>query len=65
MDKTQDIVIIVQRLTGTHQDNIGNPFSGVLLHKQNLIQNFTCGQAANQSADAGGTEFTAHAAADL
>lgn len=48
-DKPQDIVIVIQRLAGSHQYNVGDALAGVLLHKQNLIENFAGRQASDQS----------------
>ena len=64
-DKPQDIVIVIQRLAGSHQYNVGDALAGVLLHKQNLIENFAGRQASDQSAQTRCAELTAHSAAHL
>ena len=41
-DKTYYVIIIIHRLTGSHNYNIGNPLPGISLNAVNLIQHLSC-----------------------
>ena len=65
LQKTHDVVKIIQRLPNAHEHNVGNGLAGIHLSKQHLIQHFKGLQLPHQAADGGGAEGTAHAAAHL
>ena len=65
MQEFEHVFIVVERLAGAHQHNVGDLFTAVLLHEQDFVQNLACGQTARASVQTGGTELAAHPAADL
>ena len=65
MQELEHVVVVVERLAGAHQHNVGDLFAAVLLHEQDFVQNLACGQTARASVQTGGTELAAHPAADL
>ena len=64
-DKTDKIVIIIHRLTGSHHNYIGHTFAGICLDTVNLIQHLGRFQASGQSSDGRCTESASHTAAHL
>ena len=65
LQKTQHILVVVQRFSDAHQHNVGDLQAGIQLGKQHLVQHLTGRKAPYQAADGGGAEGTPHGAAHL
>ena len=63
--KADQIVVVVHRLSGTHDHNIGNALPGQRLNPVNLIEHLGRGQISLKSVKRGRAEATTHATADL
>ena len=63
--EAHEIVVVVHRLTCSHDNQIGDPLPGVFLDPVNLVKHFRRSQAPHESADRRRTEPAAHPAADL
>ena len=61
-DKTDKIIIIVHRLTGSHHYHVCHPFSGICLYPVDLVQHLGRFQASGQASDGRSTEPAAHTA---
>ena len=64
-EKADDVIIIVKRFTDAHEHNVGNPLSGILLHLQDLAENFGGSEIPRLAAERGGAERAAHPAPRL
>ena len=64
-EKPHHVVKVVQRLSGTHQHDVGHLASAVLLGEQDLVQDLRGRQVAASGRVKGGTEYAAHLAAGL
>ena len=65
MDKSQKIIIIIQRSSGSHDYNIGNSFPYGCLYPVDLIQHFRRQKISGKPSDGGCAESAAHSAACL
>ena len=63
--EAHQIVVVVHRLTRSHDNQIGDPLPGVLLNPVNLVEHLRRSQPPHESADCGRAEAAAHPAADL
>ena len=63
--KTHHLVVVIQRLAHTHQNDGGHTHAGVLLSGLNLTNHLRRRQIADKTAHAGSAEGTAHLAAHL
>ena len=64
-DKPKQIVVIIKRFAGSHDNHMRNPFARDSSDLINLPQHFRRQKAPDQSVDSGSAESAAHAAADL
>ena len=63
--EAHQIVVVVHRLTRSHDNQIGDPLPDVLPNPVNLVEHLRRSQAPHESADCGRAEAAAHPAADL
>ena len=63
--KPDQIIIIIQRLSHSHDDHIGYPLSGFSLDLIYLGQHLSCRKISGQSTQCRGTESTSHPASYL
>jgi hypothetical protein len=67
LQKLNNIVIIIERLSDSHQYDTGNPriFGRIGIHRIDLTEHFGGSQIADKSERCGCTELTSHLTADL
>ena len=64
-DETDDLVIVVERFSDPHQNDIGNAFPQIPLRGDDLTEQFARGQIPHLAAQRGRAEPAAHPATDL
>ena len=65
LQKAEHSIVVVQRLSDAHQNDVGHRQSGIYLCKKHLVEHFRRRQPPHKPAFGRGAEGAAHRAADL
>ena len=64
-DETGELIVVIERFTGAHDDDVVDPGTGRPLDLVDLSEHLSTRQIPCEAVEGRGTELTAHAAADL